>query len=75
MLYTTEVIYPFAWSRWHHEAERLFRNPEALGSADEMTLRKLLTYHTRQDHFDEGHFDRMVESGHITAILRRLKEL
>ena len=40
-----------------------------------MTLRKLLTYHSRVDHFNEGHFNEMTESGHITAILRRIKEL
>jgi hypothetical protein len=47
----------------------------ALGSADEMTLRKLLTYHARVDHFKEGHFDEMIESGHIVAVLQRIKEL
>lgn len=46
-LYTIGAIYPFDWSKWHHEAERLFHDRAALGSADEVTLRKLLTYHAR----------------------------
>lgn len=75
MLYAAGVIYPFNWSGWHHEAERLFRDPEALESADEMTLSKLLTYHSRVDHFNDEHFDEMIESGHIAAILQHLKEL
>ena len=43
----------------------------ALASADLLTLRKLLTTHIRADRFTEGH----LESGHITAILRQLKQI
>jgi O-acetyl-ADP-ribose deacetylase len=74
-LYTTGVIYPFDRSKWHREAERLFGDPDALGSADELTLRKGLTYHARADRFNEGHLDEMIAAGHITMILRRIKEL
>ena len=35
----------------------------------------LLTTHVRCDHFVEGHFAGMLESGHITAILRRLQAI
>ena len=46
-LYTTGVIYPFDWSSWRDEAERLFNEPAALDKADESTLRKLLTFQAR----------------------------
>jgi hypothetical protein len=49
--------------------------PGALETANLLTLRKLLTVHVRKDRFVEGHLARMLECGHITAILRRLREV
>ncbi len=72
-LYDIGAIYSFAWMDWHDEARRFFHDPALLESADEMTLRKLLTYHARVDHFNEGHLDEMIEVGHVTRILRSLK--
>jgi hypothetical protein len=40
-----------------------------------MTLRKLLTTHVRADRFVEGHLAGVLESGHMLAILRRLKDI
>lgn len=74
-LYQSGALYIFEWSRLHEEAERLFENPRALKEAEEPTLRQLLTFHARKDRFAEGHFDEILESGHITAILRRLQHL
>lgn len=74
-LYEVGVILVFDWSAWQKEAERLFNDPEALAQADEVTLRKLLTLHSRKERFVEGHFTEMLKSGHITAILRRAREL
>jgi Family of unknown function (DUF6508) len=51
------------------------QDPALLAQADLLTLRKLLTAHVRQDRFIEGHLAQMLENGHISAILRRLREL
>jgi hypothetical protein len=69
------ILFPFDWSSWQGEAEKYVVDPQALGTADLLTMRKLLTTHVRMDRFVGGHFGGMLESGHITAILRRLKEL
>jgi hypothetical protein len=69
------ILFPFDWSSWQEEAEKYVADPQALETADLLALRKLLTTHVRKDRFVEGHFGRMLESGHITAILIHLKEL
>ena len=69
------VIRPFDWGAWQSTAERLYRDPKALGRARLSTLGRLLTLHVRKDRFCEGHLASMFESGHITAILRRAAEL
>lgn len=65
----------FDWGEWRDEVERLFNDPSALASADEVTLRKLLHFHARRDHFAQDHFAEMLRSGHTNSILCRLKEL
>lgn len=70
-----QIIFPFDWGSWQEEAERYVSAPEALETADLLVLRKLLTTHVRKDRFVEGHLASMLECGHITAILRRLKEI
>ena len=74
-LYEQGMIIPFDWRSWSEEAERYQTDPEALEAADLLTLRKLLTAHVRADRFVEGHLASVFESGHITAILRRLKQI
>ncbi len=74
-LYEIGALLVFDWGEWNEEAERLFNDPASLASADEVTLRKLLHFHARKDHFSESHFAEMLNSGHINGILRRLKEL
>ena len=70
-----DMIIPFDWTSWREEAERYQSDPDALGTADLLTLRKLLTVHVRADRFAEGHLAGVFESGHITAILHRLKQI
>jgi hypothetical protein len=74
-LYGQQVVFSFDWRNWQQEAERFVADPEALGTADLLTLRKLLTTHVRRDRFVEGHLASMLECGHITAILRRLGKI
>jgi ADP-ribosyl-[dinitrogen reductase] hydrolase len=74
-LHEQNMIIPFDWGSWSAEAERYQSDPAALEVADLLTLRKLLTAHVRADRFTEGHLAKVLESGHITAILRRFKQI
>ncbi len=69
------LVFPFDWPSWQDEAARYTSNPRALETADLLALRKLLTTHVRKDRFVEGHLASVLESGHITAILRRLETI
>ena len=69
------LLFSFNWPSWQTEAKKYVADPQALATADLLTLRKLLTTHVRMDRFVEGHLGGMLESGHVTAILRRLKEI
>jgi hypothetical protein len=75
MLYRQNIIVPFDWTSWREEAERYQTNPQALETADLLTLRKLLTVHVRAERFAEGHLASVFESGHIAAVLHRLKQI
>lgn len=74
-LYAQEIIISFDWPSWQEEAARYLSHPGAVGQADLLTLRKLLTLHVRQDRFVEGHLAHMLKDGHITALLRRLNKI
>ena len=74
-LYDQQVVFSFDWRSWQREAERFVSDPEALDTANLLTLRKLLTTHVRKDRFVEGHLAGMLECGHVTAILRRLGKI
>ncbi len=68
-------IFSFDWPSWQEEAIRLFENPETIAHADLITIQKMFTTHVRKDRFCEGHLAAMIESGHMTAILQRLKQI
>jgi hypothetical protein len=70
-LYTASVVVDFDWLSWQQQAFEYCKQPSRLHAARLSTLRKLLTLHARQDRFVEGHLVSMLESGHITAILKR----
>jgi len=74
-LYEQNFLLPFDWTRWKEEAQRYRSGPGALETADLLTLRKLLTTHVRADRFVEGHLASVLETGHVTAVLRRLKQI
>jgi hypothetical protein len=69
------VSLPFAASQWGYEAQRYMANPHLVATADLETCVKLITFHQRGDYWEYGHFDDMVRSGHILAIVRRLAVL
>lgn len=74
-LYDHGWVVPFDWTRWQRQAAELVESPEQLHAASAETLRKLLAAHVRQDHYCEGHLAAMFESGHIVAVLRRLRAI
>ena len=69
------LVVPFDWPAWSDTADSYIRNPESLLDASADVCIKLLTLHIRADRFTEGHLAQMLESGHITAILNRLREI
>lgn len=71
-MYKNRWIIDFDWPSWGDEARR-YEHEEILATADLETIRKLLTGHVRNDRFCEGHLLSVLESGLITAILRRLR--
>ena len=50
-------------------------SPKKVERVDATTIQKLLTTHSRADRFCEGHLASMFESGHIVAILWRLRAI
>ena len=68
-------IVPFDWAKWQGQAARYFKSPDRLKKASIETLRKLLTLHVRKERFCEGHLAAIYESGHLVAILRRLRAI
>ena len=68
-------IEAFDWNAWQEDAARYVASPELVGSADAETIRKLLTSHVRKDRDCHSHLAAQFESGHILALLRRLKEI
>ena len=67
-------IIAFDWVRWDL-GPRLDQHRELIARARVETLRRLLTAHVRADRFSSGHLLYAFESGGITAILRRLRQL
>jgi hypothetical protein len=74
-LYGNGWVEPFDWGAWQETAAGYAGSPERVATADIDTIRKLLTTHVRKDRFCEGHLVAMIASGHIAAVLRRLRDL
>ena len=74
-LYEHDMIVPLDWAHWHKRAQQYQKDRTSVESADLATIRRLLTAHVRADRFTEGHLAAVLKSGHITAMLRRLKEI
>jgi hypothetical protein len=74
-LYKHDFIVRFDWSNLHREVFLYQTGMAAIQNADLITLRKLLTAHIRADRLVEGHLAKLFESGYMTAILRRFKQL
>lgn len=71
-LYEENFIICFDWVDWQKEAKSLIDNPSLLNLADISTIQKLLTTHVRQERFSSGHLVKMIDNGHILAIMKRM---
>ena len=67
----------FDWPTWAQtpEAQRLRDDSEAIQQATVLDLARLLTVVIRSDRFAEGAVAEAVESGLVTAVLRRIAQL
>lgn len=73
--YKCGMVVKFKWEQWDQEALRLVQDPGALAAADFPLLRRLLTWHVRQNRFDRTHLGTVIANGHILAILQRMQAL
>ncbi len=67
----------FDWPTWAQtpEAQRLRDDREAIAQATVLELARLLTVVIRSERFGEGAVAAAIESGLVTAVLRRIEQL
>jgi hypothetical protein len=70
-------VMPFDWPAWlaSPEGQRLAGHPGAVAVATADDLQRLLTSIVRSERFGDGSLESAFESGMLTAIIRRAKEL
>jgi hypothetical protein len=73
--YENGIVLSFDWGAWSHEVRRYMSDHLFVASANLETCMKLITAHLRAERFCDGHLQGVLRSGHIIAILRRLKQL
>lgn len=73
--YKNGFVVRFNWEDWGSVAQGYVEHPTRLKEADLSEVRRLLTWHVRQNRFAKDHLAGMIARGHILAILRRLGEL
>lgn len=73
--YKNGMVVKFNWERWEEEGTALVTDSSRFQAADLPTLRRLLTWHVRQNRFAKDHLASTIANGHILAILKRMKSL
>ena len=73
--YKNGFVVRFDWEHWETEALAYVRDPALLKDADLTVLRRLLTWHIRQNRFTKNHVATMIASGHILIVLKRLRDI
>ncbi len=71
----SDLIQDFDWMSWDAEGRRYYEDPALLKAANLDTVRKLLTLHLSINQAVTGHLAGVCSSGHMQAVLRRLREL
>lgn len=73
--YDNGLVRPFDWPARARKGRRYMSDPSLVASARLTTCIKLITASLRYERFCDGHLGEVIKSGHIAAILRRLKKL
>jgi hypothetical protein len=73
--YKNGMVIRFDWENWEGEARGYMAEGTGIQQADLSQLRRLLTWHVRQNRYAKDHLARMIAQGHMLAILRRMKEV
>jgi hypothetical protein len=73
--YANGFVQSFDWPAWAKKGGRYVNDSALVGTARLNTCIKLITTSLRYERFCDGHLGAVIKSGHITAILRRLKRL
>jgi hypothetical protein len=74
-IYQSGIQQSFYCDPWNRNAISLSRQPERISRARMTTCLKLLTFHSRVDHFCEGHMAEMIIQGQIAALFSRIRHL
>jgi len=74
-LYRHDWILSPSWPDWRDEVRKYANAPEELSGVDLDTVQRLISAHVRADRIKEGHLLTVFESGHLTLLLRRLKDI
>ena len=75
VVHESGLVRSIYWLGWQEVALRYFRHPELLDLADLEVVSRLLTVHVRRDRFSSGHLAQMIDSGHLRAIMERLRAI
>jgi|SRR5215467_6755891 len=73
--YENGLVQSFDWPGWSPTARQYMRDSKLVASARLSTCTKLITAHIRCERFCDCHLEVVLKSGHLQAILRRLKQL
>ncbi len=73
--YKNGFVVRFDWENWEAEAMPYVRDPALLKVANLAVLRRLLTWHIRQNRFTKNHVATMIACGHMVLVLKRLNEI
>lgn len=73
--YKNGFVVRFDWEHWEAESLTYVKDPALLNGADLQVVRRLLTWHIRQNRFTKNHVATLIASGHILLILKRLRDI
>lgn len=73
--YKNGMVVRFDWEAWEAEALRYMADPGLLATAELAVVRRLLTWHVRQNRFTRDHVATQISRGHVLDVLKRLKSL
>lgn len=73
--YAEFLVQPFDYEKWSRNLGSVLEEDVFVQGLDLEGIVKLLTYHIRQERFCDGHLLQAFQSGQMTRILRRLKDV